>query len=434
MKRYYLLLLLTCTSFVLFGQSLQMTANPSCAGNSNPALQWTCGEVTIFTGVNSSNYLTQGFQQPNTPGIDITLIGDTVYCAEDSFEVAFNAFGIFGSNNVFNVLLSDANGSFSSAIVVGSSAASPVNCVIPSGIVSGGNYAIQITSTAPVLASYVIGSIDIYALPTVSISSLSNLYCLNSTADLTAQGALSYVWSNNATSSSVNVVVASDTTFSVVGTDVNGCSSSASIDLIVGSVGTEICNGIDDDCDSQIDEGFDLDADGFTTCNGDCDDNNSAVYPGAVDIDDNIDNDCDGLIDENADSDWDGYTPEEGDCNDSNPNIYPGAPEICNEVDDDCDTLIDEDLDCEEDFFIPNGISPNADGINDQWLIQGLDNYPNCDISVVNRWDQMVYHSIGYPQPWDGTYNGQALPVGDYFYVIKLTEDQVYTGFVSIKK
>ena len=433
MKKHILIILIFCANYFSFGQSLQMTVNPSCAGNTNPALQWTCGEVTIFTGASANNYLTQGFQQPNTPGIDISILGDTVFCVGDSFEVTFNAFGIFGTSNVFNVLLSDANGSFGSAVVIGSSASSPVTCVIPTGLVSGANYAIQITSTAPVFTSNVIGSLDIFALPTVSISSLSSVYCLNSTADLTAEGALNYVWSNNAISSSINVVVDSDTTFSVVGTDVNGCSSSASINLTVGSVGTEICNGIDDDCDAQIDEGFDADADGFTSCNGDCDDNNNAVYPGAVDIDDNIDNDCDGLIDENADSDGDGYTPEEGDCNDSNPNIYPGATEICNELDDDCDTLIDEDLDCEEDFFIPNGISPNADGINDQWLIQGLDDYPNCDITVVNRWEQTVYHSTGYAQPWDGTYNGQALPVGDYFYVIKLTEDQVFTGFVSIK-
>jgi len=204
-------------------------------------------------------------------------------------------------------------------------------------------------------------------------------------------------------------------------------------DININPNAIEICNGIDDDCDAQIDEGFDQDADGFTTCNGDCDDNSSAVYPGAIDIDDNIDNDCDGLIDENADSDGDGYTPEDGDCNDANPNIYPGAPEVCNELDDDCDSLIDEGLDCIDVFFIPNGISPNSDGVNDQWLIQGLDSYPNCDITVVNRWEQTVYHSTGYAQPWDGTYNGRALPVGDYFYVIKLTEDLVYKGFVSIK-
>ena len=202
---------------------------------------------------------------------------------------------------------------------------------------------------------------------------------------------------------------------------------------IINPGATEICNGIDDDCDAQIDEGFDLDSDGYTSCNGDCDDNNIGVYPGAIDIDDNIDNDCDGLMDENADSDGDGFTPEEGDCDDSNPNTYPNAQEICNELDDDCDSLIDEDLECEIEVFVSNGLSLNSDGINDFWVIQGIDQYPNCMVTVVNRWNQTVFQSVGYSNPWDGTFNGTSLPVGDYFYVIKLTDDKTYTGFISLK-
>jgi gliding motility-associated-like protein len=432
MKNILLFVLMNTAYQYANGQSLEMITLPASASGNN-TLNWTLGESVIFTSSGNLNILTQGFQQPNSPGINISALSDTVFCSGDSFDLAFNAFGIFEANNVFNVLLSDASGSFNSAFNIGSGSSSPISCVIPTGLSSSGNYAIQITSTTPIFASNIIGSLDIFALPYLTISSFSTTFCLNSTTDLTAEGALNYVWSNNSTTPVINVLITSDTTFSVVGTDINGCSNSASINLIIGSVGTEICNSIDDDCDELIDEDFDLDADSFTSCNGDCDDNDNTVYPGAMDIDDDIDNDCDEQIDEDADEDGDGYTPEEGDCNDSNPNIYPGAPEICNELDDDCDSLIDEELDCEDIFFIPNGISPNSDGMNDQWLIQGLDNYPNCNVTVVNRWEQTVYHSAGYAQPWDGTYNGQTLPVGDYFYVIKLTDELVFTGFISIK-
>jgi gliding motility-associated-like protein len=67
---------------------------------------------------------------------------------------------------------------------------------------------------------------------------------------------------------------------------------------------------------------------------------------------------------------------------------------------------------------IPNAFSPNGDGINDFWNIKYLDTYPNCDVSVFNRYGQPVFHSVGYNRPWDGMYNGKPLPVGTYYYLI----------------
>ncbi|MFQ5766846.1 MAG: FG-GAP-like repeat-containing protein, partial [Acidobacteriota bacterium] len=64
----------------------------------------------------------------------------------------------------------------------------------------------------------------------------------------------------------------------------------------------EQCDGLDNDCDDKIDDGFDLDGDGVTTCGGDCDDANAAVLPGAADICNGLDDDCDGLVDENPDA------------------------------------------------------------------------------------------------------------------------------------
>jgi gliding motility-associated-like protein len=67
---------------------------------------------------------------------------------------------------------------------------------------------------------------------------------------------------------------------------------------------------------------------------------------------------------------------------------------------------------------VPNAFSPNGDGINDTWVIQYLDSYPDCTIDVYNRYGQVVFHSTGYTRPWDGRVNGQSLPVGTYYWII----------------
>jgi gliding motility-associated-like protein len=67
----------------------------------------------------------------------------------------------------------------------------------------------------------------------------------------------------------------------------------------------------------------------------------------------------------------------------------------------------------------PNAFSPNKDGINDQWEIPDLHNFPDCTVDVYNRTGQLVFHSKGYQQNWNGTYKNQALPVGTYYYIIK---------------
>lgn len=71
--------------------------------------------------------------------------------------------------------------------------------------------------------------------------------------------------------------------------------------------------------------------------------------------------------------------------------------------------------------IIPNAFSPNGDGINDTWNIIALDSYLEADLSVFNRYGQIVFQRRNsFRKQWDGTYRNKPLPIGTYYYVIDL--------------
>ena len=131
--------------------------------------------------------------------------------------------------------------------------------------------------------------------------------------------------------------------------------------LFISVIPTEICDGLDNDGDGQVDEGFaDTDNDGIADC---------------VDIEtcDGLDNDGDGLVDEGFDNDNDGYTSCGGDCDDTNPNINPGAVDICgNGIDEDCNPLT-----------VDGGIDCDGDGVtNDDEVSDGTDPFDPCSFNT----------------------------------------------------
>jgi hypothetical protein len=140
-------------------------------------------------------------------------------------------------------------------------------------------------------------------------------------------------------------------------------------DAAVSPEATEVCDGLDNDCDGTLaaDEG-DADGDGFRACD-DCDDGDARRAPGAPEACDGVDNDCDGVGE--TDGDGDGFLgcsaftdAGEGllggdDCDDAVATTFPGAAEICDAVDQDCDGAADDGLDGDGDGVTPCG----ADGV-----------------------------------------------------------------------
>jgi gliding motility-associated-like protein len=82
---------------------------------------------------------------------------------------------------------------------------------------------------------------------------------------------------------------------------------------------------------------------------------------------------------------------------------------------------------------IPNVFTPNGDGKNDTWLIEHLNTYPGCVVEVFNRYGQIIFRSVGYNTPWNGTYNGKEAPAGTYYYIVDPKNGrQRMAGFVDI--
>ena len=90
--------------------------------------------------------------------------------------------------------------------------------------------------------------------------------------------------------------------------------------------------------------------------------------------------------------------------------------------------------------MVYNGISPNGDLKNDYWEIEDIDRYPDAVIEVYNRWGSLlfsskgdIYNAEGNLNKWDGTHNGEPLPIGTYYYIINLNNNSdLQSGAITI--
>ena len=79
------------------------------------------------------------------------------------------------------------------------------------------------------------------------------------------------------------------------------------------------------------------------------------------------------------------------------------------------------DLVVDKEFKVYNAFSPQSSkGKNDLWEIKNIKLYPEARVRIYNRWGNLVFESeAGYPKPWDGTFEGNPLPPGAYYYIIE---------------
>lgn len=123
-------------------------------------------------------------------------------------------------------------------------------------------------------------------------------------------------------------------------------------------------------------------------------------------------------------------------------NLLAGIYDLTVTDDDDCSrtasfevVVIDNgDGNCDS-LMIYDVFSPNGDGRNDLWIIDGLQDYPNNSLQIFSRWGNIVYEISPYENTWDGSnMNGKAMATGTYYYVLKLNDgsDKVYSGHINL--
>ncbi len=182
----------------------------------------------------------------------------------------------------------------------------------------------------------------------------------------------------------------------------------------------DVDNDGDEDAFAASYVGADNDGDGFTIAEGDCNDADIAVYPGATEVDNALDDDCDLVADagtDTTDADADGVTILDGDCDDTDDTMLPGGMEVRDSLDNDCDGQVDEDFpsrillnDGTGQFAaIPAGLEvtepstagafadANGDGALDVYFGNWLEHYPD-NAAVPGRY----YTGVG-----DGTFVDQ---------------------------
>ena len=128
------------------------------------------------------------------------------------------------------------------------------------------------------------------------------------------------------------------------------------------------------------------------------------------------------------------YTPNEDYCDAIIADEYSYV--LCNTVG--CDTTTVSIYVVCDGLTIYTGFSPNNDGVNDVFFIEGVENFPDNELSIFNRWGNEVYFEQGYLNTWDGTWKGKLLPDGTYFYVFdyKNSNGEVIelSGYVQIHR
>jgi gliding motility-associated-like protein len=367
-----------------------------CAGNSAvlsasgaSSYTWSTGSTSFSTTVNpasTANYTVVGSVGSCTAstivtvtvsGQPITITGNNTICIGQSTTLSASG----------GALYSWSNGASGPSISV-----TPTTTTI-----------YTVTSIIGTCTNTAIDTVIVTLPPTLTVTGTP--YCAGQTTTITASGATSYTWSSGSTTNSIVVSPIGNPSYTVTASSIPSCTSSTvfTLSLITGS--PQIINT------SPVI--YCLDSTKAITVRaigGNQPYNISWLIPigGSIPFD-TLNNTF--------------YFPQTTTQSSLSYTII---------VTDQClyaDTLaIDiNSVDCS--IIIPNVVTPNGDGINDFFRINGLENFPGSTLTVFNRWGNKIYNSDNYNNDWAPDVND-----GTYFYVINLSDGRKFSGFFEVFK
>lgn len=375
--------------------------NPAGLAGQNIVITYSVG--TMPCAASQSQTITVS-ASPSTPSV---AISGSVICAGQPISVTA---GGSGAGAVYTV--------YSSPGATGPIGTTPLNL---NPAVTTTYYVQAVANSCSNLGGDVPFTVTVNPLPSVNAGSDQSV-CLGSSVTLSASGGGNYLWSNGAVTSSIVVTPSVSASYTVTITSTANCSASDVVAVNVISGGN--VQAVDDAASVQNNTSV-------TTgvAANDIGDPNSVViiagpYHGSATTGTN------GTII---------YTPS---------GTFIGTDTVYYRI---CDatcamtcrqaklliTVSEETI-----IQVPGGFSPNGDGRNDGFVIKGLEQYPDNELLILNRWGDEVYKAAPYKNDWMGQSQGKGLTLygselveGTYFYILTLDKDKpVMKGYVELKR
>lgn len=376
--------------------SIAIVSNPIVSANVIPS-NLCQGASATFNGSGASSYSWNGGV---TNGVPFTPNTSSIYTVTGSDANGCTATSTVSVNvNSLPLVSASANPSIvcvnNPTTLTGSGA---ITYSWTGGVTNGLSFTPNATSTYTVTGSDANGCtgtssvmVNVITSVPVSVSNTKPTLCIGDSSLLTATGASTYSWFpsiglNSTNTSNVWANPNTPTTYTVIASDANGCTGSATTFVdVIQSIDVNASKNRDVECNNHT---IVLSASGAQ---------NYAWTPANI-----LSNPNDNITNATVNQTTTFYvTGNTGTC-----------------VDIDSVTVYSFNND-ESSIFIPNAFSPNGDGLNDCFKIKNVANFKNYYFAIFNRWGERVFESESPEFCWEGNYKNEPALVGTYYYYLK---------------